>query len=611
MKKTLSFILSLVMLLGIFAFLPETVQAAGLSAPKITSVNTIAKGIKISWDKIKNAENYIIYRRTYNASTQKWGGWVKIKSNYASTSYVDTTVALSTYYRYTVRAASGKTLSGYTSTSNIKYNVVPTATITNANNGIAVKWEKIASATGYTLYSASYSAKTQKWSGWTNRGTTKATTSSWTDKKVKNGVIYRYTVRAVYSGGKTNFKATSGLRFLTQPTVSVANTASGVKVNWGKNASATSYAVYKAAYTNGAWSSWQLLETTKNNVFSYTDKKAVSGQTYRYTVRAVNSGSKSAFTAKTIVFLAQPTVTVASTEYGIQVKWTQSKGAKNYALYRSEYVDGEWTSWFRITTIPGTAYVDSDSVKGIKYRYTAKALNGSYSSAYKASSTIIGSVTPNNENTQAIMADPYAFYSKAANKIHTQGIAGYKKVSWQTLEEPLTLDKFEFLSDILTDLLAGFLTTEDQADVMDNPKGSDDAMQRMPASNCDKKYIKSATAQKTGDTYVITIVLNSFTNPSYDDTDGLSVMSREFLDMRDVEKTVATDSAVNKVVKGIDGTITYTDYTIKAEMTADGKFISITHYGVGDICADVQMNAGIVGTSGTLSFNAKYYDFVY
>lgn len=210
-----------------------------------------------------------------------------------------------------------------------------------------------------------------------------------------------------------------------------------------------------------------------------------------------------------------------------------------------------------------------------------------------------------------VIADPFGFYSKAANEIHTKGNAGYKKIGWQAVEGQLTLDKLQFLAGTLTDLIAGFMTEKDAAEVKDCPKGSDDAKNRMPASNCDKKYIKSATATKEGDNYVIQIVLTEFVNPSYDDPDGLQLMSREFLDMKDVLNEVATNDTVKAIVKSVDGTITYTDYTITATMTSDGKFIKIVHYGVGNIVADVQAVAGSLKASGALSFNAEYYDFVY
>ncbi len=597
-------------------------KVTSLSTPKVKVENT-ESGVKISWNSIANADSYIIYKRTYNTSTKKWSGWSKLKTNYVSTSYVDTKVKLSQYYRYTVRAVCGDVISSYKSTSTIKFSVVPTVKITNASNGISVKWSKIPSATGYTVYSATYNAKTKKWSGWTNRGTTKSTTSSWTDKKVKNGTIYRYTVRAVYSGGKTGYKATSGLRFLTQPTVKIANASNGVKVSWNKNTSATGYTVYRATLKNGNWSSWKNMGTTKNNVFSWVDKSAVSGETYRYTVRTVNGGSKSSYKAtENLMFLSQPKVTVSTSANGVKVNWSKSAGAIKYAVYRSEYVDGEWTSWFKISTTSSLALTDGDALKGVKYKYTARAINGNFKSTYKASSAINGCVTSGSqggtvttpsggypgtttETTNSILTDPLGAYQKAAKDIHLNGTAGYNKIGWQQV---LKFEGFGLLSGVLPTIIAGFMTDESEAVVKETAKGSEDAKMCMPISDCSKKYVKSATAKKAGNNYIITIVMKDQTNPSYSDSDGLVKMSREFLAYDDVQKTVKEDATVSKIVKSLDGQIVYKDYTITAVMTADGKFVSITHQGFGYFTATI--NDSLNGT-GEIEFNAVYNDFKY
>ena len=200
-----------------------------------------------------------------------------------------------------------------------------------------------------------------------------------------------------------------------------------------------------------------------------------------------------------------------------------------------------------------------------------------------------------------IVKDPFAAYSKAANDIHTKGIAGYNKISWQT---PLKIEGLGILDKAIVPILNNFMTTEDEAEVKQNPKGSDDAKNRMPASNCAKKYIKSATATKDGNNYVVKIVLVDFTNPSYADPDGLQIMSREFLDYKDVEKEAKNIA----IVKSLEGQIVYKDYTITSVMTADGKFVSITHCGIGYIKANLN---GSINATGELEFNAKYTDFKY
>lgn len=215
----------------------------------------------------------------------------------------------------------------------------------------------------------------------------------------------------------------------------------------------------------------------------------------------------------------------------------------------------------------------------------------------------------NNANNNAtatddnpIAKDPLAAYQKAAKDIHDNGSAAYNKIGWQT---PLKIEGLGILDSIIVPILESFMTTEDEAEVKVNAKGSDDAKNRMPISNCTADTVKSATAEKLDNgNYKVVIVMKEEVNPSYQDTNGIAVMSREFLDYKDVEKEAANIA----VVKSLEGEIKYVDYTITAEMTADGKFVSITHYGIGYIKANLN---GSINASGELEFNAKYTDFVY
>jgi hypothetical protein len=156
------------------------------------------------------------------------------------------------------------------------------------------------------------------------------------------------------------------------------------------------------------------------------------------------------------------------------------------------------------------------------------------------------------------------------------------------------------------------MTAEADAEERVSAKGSDDAKNRMPSSQISNKYIKSVKVTKSGSNYVVKIVLKDQTNPRKADTDGLNVMSRDILYIEDVEDTIKNDATVSKVVKSLDkGEITYKAYTITATMTADGKFVDITHYSDADLVADITAVAGSLSGSCGLSFNSRYYNFKY
>ena len=229
-----------------------------------------------------------------------------------------------------------------------------------------------------------------------------------------------------------------------------------------------------------------------------------------------------------------------------------------------------------------------------------------------ASADAGNTATNNAAGTSAIEKDPLGAFQKASKEINQKAVAGYTKKGWQAVEGDLQLSKFGFLSGTLTNLIKGFMTEESAAEEKVNAKGSDDAKNRMPSGDISKSYVKSATATKDGSNFLVTIVIKDQVNPSYADKDGLVKVSKEFLDIKDVQDTVKNDEKVSKVVSKLDGTINYQAYTIKAKMNAKGQFIDITHYCVGDIKADLTaVGVGDLSASGALSFNAHYYDFKY
>jgi hypothetical protein len=169
-----------------------------------------ATGIKVTWNGINGAQSYNVYRAVYNATTKKWSGWSVITTA-TEASFVDTTAASGTYYKYTVRAVNGANMSTYKATSALYYLAEPVTTLTVVENGINVAWTQSAGATGYTVYRSQYDPATNTWSKWSNRGTAKADKNNWTDKKTTQGVTYKYAVRAVNGKLKSTYTETAGV----------------------------------------------------------------------------------------------------------------------------------------------------------------------------------------------------------------------------------------------------------------------------------------------------------------------------------------------------------------------------------------------------------------
>lgn len=171
---------------------------AYVAVPQLTSITNTKAGVQVKWTADANVDGYRVYRKAAGAT--KWTYLGTVKTAY----YNDKNVKSGTNYTYTVRAAYGKYYSNYESGITIKYLEAPTLTkVSNVSAGIQVKWNDIAGETGYRVYRKTGSGS------WQLLGTT--TKNYFTDKNVKNGTTYTYTVRA-YNGKTMSAYNTAGLK---------------------------------------------------------------------------------------------------------------------------------------------------------------------------------------------------------------------------------------------------------------------------------------------------------------------------------------------------------------------------------------------------------------
>ena len=356
-----------------------------LASPKsVKTTSTIGTGITVKWDKVQGAAQYRVYRKT-SAS----GSWTLLAKTTA-TSYTDKNVSIGKSYIYTLKAENGSNISAYNKTGwTAKYTLTtPSVTaVTPGSSSIKIQWGAVKGVQGYIVY-----RKTEGATSWTRLGTTTGT--AYTDKNVKAGTVYTYTIKAYKGSSYSGYNATgwTGV-ILKTPTVTIANASNGIKVSWSKIAGAKGYTVYSSQYNASTkkWSGWKSRGTAGEAKFSWVDTAAVSGTTYRYTVRAINGSIKSAYKASaSLVYLAQPTVTITNAANGITVKWTKATGATGYRVYRSQLneVTGAWSAWKNMGTAAASkaSWTDKSVADGVIYRYTVRTVSGKVLSTYKASS---------------------------------------------------------------------------------------------------------------------------------------------------------------------------------------------------------------------------------
>lgn len=247
-----------------------------LATPRVTASNTTA-GVKIAWGKVDGAAKYRVFRKSGA------GSWVKLTDT-IGTAYTDKSVKSGTKYTYTVRCIT-KDGTGYTSAydtagKSVTYLAAPkVAKVENTASGVKITWGKVTGAAKYRIFRKTGSG------GWSKLTDTIGT--AYTDKKVKSGTKYTYTVRCITKDGKSYTSAydTAGkvITYVAAPKITKLTPATGkITITWGKVAGAAKYRVF---VKNG--NSWKKLADTTKTSYTHTGLKAYTK--YSYTVRAMNS----------------------------------------------------------------------------------------------------------------------------------------------------------------------------------------------------------------------------------------------------------------------------------------------------------------------------------
>ena len=306
------------------------------------------------------------YKKTADGYT-----WYKI--HYSGSDYY-----VASQYLKKQSSASGSTTLQESEKSSYKSIMYLTqVTLTKSENtadGVKISWNKVKGASEYYVYRKGSDGK------YTRLGKSSGNTLNYTDKTAESGSTYTYTVRAVSGDSIGTYKSTSTIYCLAYPVISsVSNVQNGIHISWNKVNGASEYYLYRKG-SDGVYSR---LASVSESTLSYTDKKAVNGEKYVYTLRAVNKNTISAYhSLKGIVCLSVPVLDkAASKQDGMHISWKSVKGADAYYIYRKTGSG----SWQRIgTTNKGTAvsYTDGSAVGGVTYSYTVRACKDSSLSGY-------------------------------------------------------------------------------------------------------------------------------------------------------------------------------------------------------------------------------------
>lgn len=357
--------------------LPATVKLS-------SAVNKGYNSVKVNWKSVTGATAYRVYRKY---GSEKWSLITTVKGN-SSVTYTDTTCTTGIAYTYTVRAvvsADGNSSVGGYNATGVTATPLPAkpaliAATPTAYNTINVSWKAVTGSTHYYIYRKTGSEN------WKYLGKVTKAYTQYSDKTCLTGTQYTYTVRAVverngqaYRGGYYA-DGVSGTTSLSTPALksAVSTKTDCITLTYGKVPGASGYIIYRKTSGSGYKN---IAVLTNSSVTSYTDKTALCGNVFTYTVKAyINVNGKNVYSGyerngiQGRAIVSTPKITnTAVVNKSIRVTFKADDRVSYLNIYR--YYTDNPDSEALIGTVPAEqgSFTDTSAVAGIEYFYKVKA----------------------------------------------------------------------------------------------------------------------------------------------------------------------------------------------------------------------------------------------
>jgi fibronectin type 3 domain-containing protein len=278
---------------GTDEYSPYTDEVSALTKPSQVQNVRVQSGVQtevqIAWDSVAEASGYRIYK--YNDSAEKYEKVTDVDSSV--TSYTFTGLSGATVYDYKVKAyilRDGAYTWG-TASDECIYVTNPdavgslTAKYKSATS-VALKWSKVARATGYQIYRLSMSSGKYEKIAAVKGGST----LTYTNTGLASGTTYSYQVRAYMTEDETDYYGEfSTISSMTTGPAKVGSlkltaASKSVTLKWSKVSGATGYEIYRL---NAKTKKYEKIKTVKgDSTLTWKNTKLTKGTTYKYKVRA-------------------------------------------------------------------------------------------------------------------------------------------------------------------------------------------------------------------------------------------------------------------------------------------------------------------------------------
>jgi len=395
---------------------PSNLSAAAMNSSQI----------RLNWmDNSTNETGFQIFRSTDNVNFTQL---TQVGSNI--TTFTDSNLAASTTYFYRVRAlnASGTSAFSHTAsstTSGTTTNGVPAAP-TNltasaiSSSQIRLNWQDNSNNEGrFEIFRSTDGVS------FAFRAQVGINVTSFTDSGLTAGVTYFYRVRGVNSFGNSGWSniasATPGgtnTGVPAAPSNLAATVASSTQINLNWRDNSTDETAFQIFRSDDGGVSFSQVGQVSANVTSFSNNALVTGKTYFFRVRAINSLGNSAF-SNTVS--ATPSSSTTGVPVGptnliargvapgqIQLTWQDNSNNENrFEIFRSTSSAGGFAFVAQVGA-DVTNFTNTNLTPGATFFYRVRAVNSAGNSTWTniASATASAPPTAAASFSTALITDP-------------------------------------------------------------------------------------------------------------------------------------------------------------------------------------------------------------
>ena len=350
----------------------ETVSASlsGETLPTSLSLSMSAAGsVKASWAPVNFPALYQVYR-----STSLSGPFTQISNTFNSETNIFGLLPLTEYFirvDYTVGVNTfSSTVESITTLPDIQ-----SPNLEAGDAQVALSWFAVVGATDYNILRSSDGGASFSTIA-SNFGS-----NTYVDTSASNDVLYFYKIEANFSGGFTRSSlissgVTPGVVPLAPQGLIAENNGTGteIELSWSRGEGVFRYAVYEST-TPGVYTTPKFLTS---NPYRLIISGLTEGQTYYYSIKAVNGTVESAFSNEVSIVAYRspesPSVSY-STASEVLISWMVDSQAGTYDLYRS--VDN-YNYDLLVADLNTNSFLDTtiDNQKTYFYKYMVKTSSG-------------------------------------------------------------------------------------------------------------------------------------------------------------------------------------------------------------------------------------------